>query len=500
MATLVIDEKSKKGTINKEIYGHFAEHLGRGIYEGLFVKEDSGIPNIHGIRCDVLEALKEIKVPVIRWPGGCYADGYHWKEGIGPLSERTRIVNTYWGDAVEDNSFGTHEFFELCELLGCEAYINGNIGTGTVREMQEWFEYITGEGDSPMSRLRRQNGRENPWRMKFFGFGNESWGCGGNMRPEYYADLFRHYQTFMVDSQKEKAKKIAVGPCDFNYEWTKRLLAACYDMQAYQAHGYMDGFSLHYYTLVNGFGDKRSATNFDEKEWYMSMNKANEMDTILTKNEAIMDVYDPEKKLSIIVDEWGNWFDPEPGSHPGFLYQQNTMRDAVTAGLTLNIFNKHCDRVSMANIAQMINVLQAVLLTDGKKMIKTPTYYAFDLYKVHQDCTLLESTIDTEIIGDGKDIVPNLSESVSIDDKNDIHVTISNQSFDTAYPVRLEMKCGTKIKSIAGKILQGKPLDYNTFENPDCVKLEDYKDYTVDNGEIVFNVPAASILMVELKI
>ncbi len=380
--------------ISRHIYGHFAEHLGRGIYEGIWVGEDSPIPNTHGVRNDVLEALRRIQVPVVRWPGGCFADEYHWKDGVGPRADRKRIVNTHWGGVVENNHFGTHEFLQFCELLGCEPYVCGNVGSGTVEEMSQWVEYINFGGESPMANWRAENGRAQPWNLTYFGVGNESWGCGGNMRPEYYADLYRRYQTFVRNYGNNRVYKIACGASDGNYGWTEVLMR--------EAGRMMDGISLHYYTIPGTWKNKGSAIEFAEDAWFATLKKALFMDELIRGHSAIMDTYDPDKRIGLIIDEWGTWFDVEPGTNPGFLYQQNSLRDALVAGVTLNIFNNHSDRVHMANIAQMVNVLQSMILTDGDKMVLTPTYHVFDMYKVHQDATLLSVTaVDAGVDGSG---------------------------------------------------------------------------------------------------
>ena len=367
MAKLTVNPEKKMSKINREIYGHFSEHLGRCIYEGIYVGEDSPIENENGMRKDVVEALKEIRIPVLRWPGGCFADEYHWRDGIGPKEERKKIVNTNWGGVVEDNSFGTHEFFELCRQLGCKTYINGNLGSGTVQEMSEWIEYMTFKGVSPMAELRAKNGHEEPWHVDYFGVGNENWGCGGNMNPEYYANEYRRYQTFVRDYKSgSPIQKICGGANVDDYEWTEKVLETCFRLAPKELHGFMDGLSLHYYVHPEGWEIKGSSTDFDEEVWYKTLKKALYMEELIEKHGEIMDKYDPEKRIGMIVDEWGDWFTCEPGTNPGFLYQQNTMRDALVAGVTLNIFNKHSDRVKMANLAQIVNVLQAVILTERK--------------------------------------------------------------------------------------------------------------------------------------
>lgn len=460
MAKLVIDANRKLSKINKEIQGQFSEHLGRCIYEGLYVGENSDIPNVNGMRTDVVEALKNIKVPVLRWPGGCFADEYHWKDGIGPKESRKKMINTNWGGVVEDNSFGTHEFFELCRQIGCETYINGNMGSGTVQEMSEWVEYMTFDGVSPMADLRAENGHEKPWTVDFFGIGNENWGCGGNMNPEFYGNMYRRYQTFVRDYDgNKKIRKIACGANSDDYEWTQEVMKACFRRISPQQHGMMDGLSLHYYTVPETWDHKGSATEFAEKDWYKTMKKTMYMEELIRRHSAIMDQYDPDKKVGMIVDEWGTWYDVEPGTNPGFLYQQNTMRDALVAGINLNLFNKHSDRVKMANIAQMVNVLQSMILTEGEKLVKTPTYHVFDLYQVHQENDLLASSLETEQVGlEDEYMVPNLTESVSVDANGVLHITMTNVDLEKAYPVEAVL-LGKKADEIKAEIVTGHMQD-----------------------------------------
>ncbi|MDD3219076.1 MAG: alpha-L-arabinofuranosidase C-terminal domain-containing protein [Lachnospiraceae bacterium] len=500
MTKLVINPNKKVSKINKEIYGHFSEHLGRCIYEGLYVGEDSPIENVNGMRTDVVNALKEMRIPVLRWPGGCFADEYHWMDGIGPKEERKKIINTHWGGVVEDNSFGTHEFFELCRQLGCETYINGNLGSGTVREMSEWVEYMTFEGVSPMAELRAKNGHEEPWKVDFFGVGNENWGCGGNMNPDYYANEYRRYQTYVRDYKADhKIQKVCCGANVDDYDWTKGVLSTCFSHSLPIQHGFMDGLSLHYYVHPEGWEIKGSATDFDEKVWYKTLNKALFIEELIKGHETIMDEYDPKKEIAMIVDEWGTWFTCEPGTNPGFLYQQNTMRDALVAGLTLNIFNKHSDRIKMANIAQMVNVLQAVILTEGEKMIKTPTYHVFNMYKYHQDAALVDSSIETKNIGaDDEYQVPNLTESVSVDSEGVMHITVTNLSVEEAYDIDAVV-IDRAIGEIKGEILTNEMHAMNTFEEPDVVKTENFDKVTVTDKGLSFTIPACSVIHLAVK-
>ena len=489
MAKLVIDANRKLSKINKEIQGQFSEHLGRCIYEGLYVGENSDIPNVNGMRTDVVEALKNIKVPVLRWPGGCFADEYHWKDGIGPKESRKKMINTNWGGVVEDNSFGTHEFFELCRQIGCETYINGNMGSGTVQEMSEWVEYMTFDGVSPMADLRAENGHEKPWTVDFFGIGNENWGCGGNMNPEFYGNMYRRYQTFVRDYDgNKKIRKIACGANSDDYEWTQEVMKACFRRISPQQHGMMDGLSLHYYTVPETWDHKGSATEFAEKDWYKTMKKT-----------MYMDQYDPDKKVGMIVDEWGTWYDVEPGTNPGFLYQQNTMRDALVAGINLNLFNKHSDRVKMANIAQMVNVLQSMILTEGEKMVKTPTYHVFDLYQVHQENDLLASSLETEQVGlEDEYMVPNLTESVSVDADGVLHITMTNVDLEKAYPVKAVL-LGKEAGEIKAEIVTGHMQDKNTFEEPETVGVQGFDGVQAAKEGISFTIPACSVLHIAVK-
>ena len=501
MAKLVIDANRKLSKINKEIQGQFSEHLGRCIYEGLYVGENSDIPNVNGMRTDVVEALKNIKVPVLRWPGGCFADEYHWKDGIGPKESRKKMINTNWGGVVEDNSFGTHEFFELCRQIGCETYINGNMGSGTVQEMSEWVEYMTFDGVSPMADLRAENGHEKPWTVDFFGIGNENWGCGGNMNPEFYGNMYRRYQTFVRDYDgNKKIRKIACGANSDDYEWTQEVMKACFRRISPQQHGMMDGLSLHYYTVPETWDHKGSATEFAEKDWYKTMKKTMYMEELIRRHSAIMDQYDPDKKVGMIVDEWGTWYDVEPGTNPGFLYQQNTMRDALVAGINLNLFNKHSDRVKMANIAQIVNVLQSMILTKDKEMVLTPTYYVFKMYKVHQDATYLPIDLTCEKISvrDNR-TVPMVSATASKNKDGVIHISLSNVDADEAQEITINLG-DTKARKAVGEILTASKLtDYNSFEKPNIVKPAPFKEVKINKGTMKVKLPAKSIVTLELQ-
>ncbi len=486
---LTLNPLEKKSHINPEIYGNFSEHLGRCIYDGIYVGENSDIPNIEGYRTDVIEAFRQIKLPVLRWPGGCFADEYHWRDGIGERSSRKKMVNTNWGGVVEDNSFGTHEFMRFCELVGCEPYISGNVGSGTVEELSNWIEYMTFDGVSPMAELRKKNGREQPWKLKYLGIGNESWGCGGNMRAEYYSDLYRRYSTFCRNYSGNNLFRIASGSNADDYNWTEVLMRQITPWN-------MNGMSLHYYTVPTGdWSHKGSATEFDDQEYYKTIRSALGIKEMIIRHAGVMDRYDPEHKVGLIVDEWGTWYDVEPGTNPGFLYQQNTMRDAIVAAINLDIFNQHSDRIPMANIAQAVNVLQAILLTEGAKTVKTPTYLVFDLYKDHQDSDLIYSHIQNEEAEKG---VPALSQSASVNKDGDIFLTVSNASLTESYKLDIAAAFAG-IKSASGRILTDEVHALNSFEEPDRVAIKPLTITSAD-GKAEIILPPCSVAALTIKL
>ena len=318
------------------------------------------------------------------------------------------------------------------------------------------------------------------------------------MTPEYYGNLYRRYQTYVRNYNNDKPIfKVCCGPNVDDYNWMDKVMATCFSAPEY-LHGFMEGISLHYYTFPGGWENKGSATEFDDKKWYETLKKTLYMEDLIKHHTAIMDKYDKNNKVGLIVDEWGTWYDVEPGTNPGFLYQQNTVRDALVAGINLNIFNKHCDRVKMANIAQMVNVLQSVLLTEGEKMVKTPTYHVFDLYKHHQDAELVESYIDTEEIGlEEQNMVPNLTESVSVGKDGKMHITLTNLSIKKAYSIDTEI-AGSKIKSVKGEIVGGEIHAHNTFAKPNVVKKAKFEDVSFKDNKLKFKIPASSVLHLEV--
>jgi alpha-N-arabinofuranosidase len=494
LASATLHADTPGPVVNRNIHGHFAEHLGRGIYEGIWVGPDSPIPNTRGIRNDVLAALKALDLPVLRWPGGCFADEYHWKDGIGPREKRPAMINTHWGGVVENNSFGTHEFMDLVELLGANAYITGNVGSGSVQEMMEWVEYMTSDATSPMANLRRQNGREKPWKVAYFGVGNENWGCGGTMRPEYYADEFRRYNTFIKNYDRANPiYRIACGSNGEDLWWTEVLMNA--------AGRQTNGLSLHYYTLPTGnWSKKGSATEFGEDQWFSTLRRTLHMDDLITKHSEIMDKADAAKRVGMVVDEWGAWYDVEPGTQPGFLYQQSTLRDAIVAALNFHIFHRHADRVVMANIAQMVNVLQAMILTDKEKMLRTPTYWVFEMFKVHQGGTFLPVDLRSPDYVFGQEKIPMVSASATrAADRSAVHLSLANTS--PAQAVTLSVKLvGLAPTSATGRVLTAPAMNaHNTFAAPDVVKPVPFDGASIKGDSLEVKLPAKSVVILTLK-
>lgn len=491
--TVVLEAGKGKDIINKNIYGHFAEHLGHCIYGGFYVGEgNTKIPNKDGVRLDVVEALKKLKIPVLRWPGGCFADTYHWKDGIGPKEKRPSILNVWWGNVKEDNSFGTNEFLNMCELLGAEPYLSGNVGSGTPQELSDWVKYADHpNGSSPMTDLRQQNGRANPWHVKYWGIGNEAWGCGGNMRPDYYANIYRQYATFMSNGGGERIFRIASGASDADYNWTETLMRDI-------PHNMLDAVGVHHYSVIN-WNKKSSATDYTEEEYFTTMKRALDMEELVTRHAAIMDKYDPAKKVAMAVDEWGGWYNVEPGTNPGFLYQQNTMRDAMIAGITLNIFNNHCDRVRMANLAQIVNVLQSVILTNEEKMILTPTYHVMEMYNVHQDATLLPVAVNSKDYVVNGEKLKAVSVSASKDRNGLTHISLVNIDAHNAQDVTIQVN-GAGYSSVTGRILKSDRLqNYNSFEHPDRITPAAFGGASINGNNLSVTLPPFSVVVLELK-
>ncbi|MFB2556796.1 alpha-N-arabinofuranosidase [Herbiconiux liangxiaofengii] len=512
-ARAVIDLDLPGPTISRHLYGHFAEHLGRCIYGGFWVGEASGLPNDRGIRLDVVEALRELRIPNLRWPGGCFADEYHWRDGIGPREHRPRMVNSNWGDVVEDNSFGTHEFLHLCDLLGADPYVNGNVGSGSVREMSEWVEYLTRDGDSPMAALRRANGRDEPWRVPFWGIGNEAWGCGGHLTAEGYTELARQYATFLRDQGGNSLQRIAAGAGDEDYRWTETLMKAVSRLGGGPdlPEAVFQAISLHYYTVPGPWHDKGDATRFDADDWYATMVKARHVDTVIRNHSAVMDAYDPARTIGLVLDEWGTWWNVEPGTNPGFLHQQNTLRDALVASVHFDVFHTHAARLRMANIAQTVNVLQAMVLTDPESpaLVLTPSYHVFRMNVGHHDASALAVHLTApdavREVGGGRLETVSASASLHPSGRSAL-VSLTNLDLDEPLEVTLDLR-GASVRGATARILTAaEATAHNTAENPDAVVVRDHAVTTAPAGSpvaghgLVVRVPPHSYVTVQVEL
>ncbi|GIL41175.1 alpha-N-arabinofuranosidase [Roseiterribacter gracilis] len=489
-ADLVLHTDRPGAVIDPNLHGQFAEHLGEGMYGGLWVGETSLIPNTRGFRNDVVAALRDLGVPVVRWPGGCFADQYHWRDGIGPRDQRPVRINTSWGGVEESNAVGIHEFMDLAEQLGAKTYVNGNVGTGTPREMQDWIEYMTSDApNGTLAQERRANGRDKPWRVDYVALGNELWECGGNMRPEFYADLYHQFATFVKTKDGNGPKKIAAGGYGDNVRWNEVLLRS--------NKKDIDAITMHHFSLPTGDWKKKGpATGFDEAHWMSVLRQALQMETLIAAHSAMMDRVDPNKKVALFVDEWSNWYDVDLGTNPGFLRQQNTLRDAISAAIVLNIFHAHADRVRMANITQMVNVLQAMVQTDGARMLLTPTYHVFRLFKPFRGATQIPVTRQAPPYRFGKDQIPALQAGAAR--TGDGHVQLALVNLDPHRAAQVALL--TDAKEAAGQILTAATMDArNTFDAPDMVKPAPFTGARLAKGRLLLDLPAKSVVVLELR-
>ncbi len=489
--TVIVNVDKELSTISRHIYGQFAEHLGRGIYEGVWVGEDSDIPNNEGFRTDVLEALRELEVPNVRWPGGCFADEYNWKDGIGPRGSRPKRVNTHWGMVIEDNNFGTYEFLRFVELIGSEPVIAMNVGSGSPREIAEWIEYLNFDGESTLADLRREHGREEPWGVRYVGIGNESWGCGGNMTVEYYADLYKQFATYAKNFGGHNLFRIASGFYNDQYHWTDKLME--------EAAHLLEGISLHYYTIAGeGWHDKGPSTDFGEELYFSGVQRSMRLDEYVRGHALRMDKYDPEKRVVLAVDEWGIWTNPLPGTNPGFLEQQNSLRDALIAAISLDILNRHSDRVRMANIAQMVNVLQAMIRTEGARMIRTPTYHVYDLYKVHHDAVLLQTDLQSvsgyEFNGE---TIPSVSMTASKNEEGSVNITLTNLNPHRPQDVSIHFRGRDLRNAHSGRVLTADGVSaVNTYDRPDNVAIKHFTEFNLRNNVLTVTLPPMAVVAV----
>ena len=501
---LAVDASKSGARIDRHIFGQFAEHLGSGVYDGIWVGPGSPIPNTRGIRNDVVAALKTLKVPNVRWPGGCFADDYHWRNGVGPADRRPATLNPNWGGVLEPNTFGTHEFMDFLDLIGSEAYLSVNVGSGTPQEAAEWLEYLTTAQPTALAQQRAANGRAEPYQIPILGIGNESWDCGGNFSADAYLTQLKIYSRFVRNfhpAQQQAAQrmlKIAVGPGGGSEprwtNWTETI------MKAWQGRSWswdIDGLSLHNYTVPQ-WPPSYTSVGFGESEYSKILQTTLKMDGMITTHSAIMDKYDPEKKLALVVDEWGAWYAPLPGSNPAFLVQQNSMRDAILAALNLNIFARHADRVRIANIAQMINVLQAMIITDKNRMVLTPTYHVFRMYVPFQDATFVPVTYDAGSYTNGDVTLPRVDAIGAKDAAGTLWLAITN--VDPGQPAEVVVTiAGLKARSASGETLTAPRVDsVNTFDAPQTVQPRPVTA-KVQDGRVTLRVAPKSVTVIAVR-
>ena len=495
MTTISINPLDGIGTIHPNIYGHFAEHLGRCIYDGIWVGEDSPIANTGGFRNDLIAALRKLKPPVIRWPGGCFADDYHWQDGIGGREQRPRRINIHWGEVIETNQVGTQEFVQFCRLVGAEPYFCGNIGSGSPREIRDWVEYCNFPGDSTWARMRAAHGSPAPLNVTYWGVGNENWGCGGNFSPEDYGTEFRRTASFLRGFGGKQLYLIACGSPGNDVEWTNRFFRKL--NKDYWAFNHIHGYACHYYCGTAG-----SATEYTTDQWYQLIGQGLQMEALVLQQRAAMDAYDPQRRIGLIVDEWGTWHPVEKGTNPAFLYQQNTLRDALVAATSLDIFNRHADKVVMANIAQTINVLQAMILTQGEQMLVTPTGYVYEMYAPHQGGKAVRAVVESETVtfkrGEKEENLPILAGSASLKEKT-LFVTLTNIHAKEACEVTVNLLGGASAQAGQARILSGEIHAHNTFEKPEALTPQSGALQAVGSSFKV-NLPPASVMAAEIQL
>jgi alpha-N-arabinofuranosidase len=496
------------GTIAPEIYGHFVEHLGGVVYDGVWVGERSRVPNIGGVRRALVEALRAVRPAVVRWPGGCFADSYDWHDGIGPRNQRPRRTN-FWADEehfrsigvvparFDPNEFGTQEFVRFCRLVGAQPYLAVNLRSGGPRSFDEWVEFCNSPaGSTTLADLRAAGGDAEPYGVRYWGIGNESWGCGGNFAPEEYAEEYRRFVAWVPDYGVHP-RFIGAGPGSGDVEWTRRFFEA---LDGRGDLGHMWGWGLHHYSGPPA-GD---AIRFDTPDWYGLLARADDMESLITRHWQIMGQRDRNRRVKLVVDEWGAWYPMTTNVDPTHLFgQQSTMRDAVLVGLTLDTFNRHADKVAMANVAQLINCLQSLFLASGDRFVLTPAYHVFAMYAAHQGAQSLRTVVGAPAVRwtaaqNEAHTMRGLNGSASRQGST-LTLTVTNPDIAQAADVEIAVRGGA-VRLVRATTLTSRDVhDHNTFEAPSTV-APTVADVTAAASPLVVHVPAASVTRYELTL
>jgi alpha-N-arabinofuranosidase len=473
------------GTINPAIYGHFTEHIGGVIYDGIWVGRDSKIANTNGIRQQLIDHMQRLGSTVIRWPGGCFADKYHWRDGIGDPANRPRRFGR-WQEDTESNEFGTHEFIDFCRQIGSAPYFAGNVGTGTAEEFQQWIEYCNGPaGRTTLSDERVANGAKDPFGVRYWGVGNESWGCGGKFTPEDYCTEYRKF-TEWLPSYGVPLTLIAAGPNGNDVDWTRRFFKKWVDY----ARAPLNGWAAHYYCGTTGH-----ALEFSLDQWYQMLQKANFMGRLIEDQWAAMAEFDPEHHVKLIIDEWGCWHPAGTEINPHHLFEQmGCLRDALVAAITLDTFNRHADKIDMANIAQLINNLHSLFLADGDQFVATPTFHVYEMYRPHQGAKAVRLAVEAHEIpfqAGGEQKIFQVAGSASVHDKSLTLTLVHSHATETA-ELAIRVKDGHISEGRQTQLTHEHLNAHNTFAAPNVV-APSTSDVMARSGELVVTLPPASV-------
>jgi alpha-N-arabinofuranosidase len=474
------------GVIAPELYGHFAEHIGGVIYDGIWVGEDSAVPNLGGIRKSLVDWMKRLRPAVIRWPGGCFADGYHWRDGIGEREKRPRRYGR-WTDVTEPNHFGSHEFIRFCRLVDAQPYMAANVGTGTPEEFQSWVEYCNAPaGLTTLADERAANGAPDPLGIRYWGVGNESWGCGGKFTPEDYCTDYRKFATW-VPGYGVPLYLIASGPNGNDPNWTARFFQKWVDYERAPLHGW----SPHYYCGTAG-----EALQFSTDQWYELLARAKEMEKLISDQWAVMGKFDPQRKVRLVIDEWGAWHKPGTEINKRHLFEQmGCLRDALVAALTLDTFNRHADKMAMANVAQLINNLHSLFLADGDRFVATPNFYVFEMYKPHQGATAVRVNVEAPAVefrvGSDRRQLFGLAGSASVREKA-MTLTLVNPHDSEPVAAAVNLKGGAARAARRTVLTHAQANAHNTFERPNEL-VSQSGDVEVSGAAFTLELPPKSI-------